>query len=284
MSAIPARRGNDADSAPVDVTDRASALAFPYVGLDEAMKVANAIYSEYGTRCDLDQLAAALSTTIKSSRFRSMVSAAKMFGLIDRRSKVAVLTDLGVAVVDPEKRDDAKAQAFLAVPLYRAIHDKFAGRLLPPGPGLEAELQAFGVTTRSVSKARQTLQRSAETAGFFRSGKDRLVRPPASQGDDPPLQDEAPRPLQTDPRAPRPTAGPNDPILQAIWSGLPLDGDFPDPERSEWLAMLKLALNRFYGRAPEHPEGQEMRSSTSPGERFEDRNDKPRRTVNDEPL
>jgi hypothetical protein len=72
------------------------------------------------------------------------------------------LTDLGKRIVDPETHDGARAEAFLRVPLYRAIFDRYRGVKLPPDPGLESEMVGLGVSTKQTERARQVLQRSAQ--------------------------------------------------------------------------------------------------------------------------
>lgn len=229
-----------------------SGIDFPYSALDDAEKLAASIYGNHGSECDLAQLAGWLGSTVASSKFRSQVSAAKMFGLIHRRTGVAALTDLGLAIVDPEKQLEARVEAFLAVPLYRQMHDKFAGRLLPPDAGLEAEIRDLGVTVKSVARARQTFQRSAAVAGFFKMGKNRLVRPPVGGVADPSTRAGAADECNESPTTNSPTAtGPSDDLLQALWARLPTEGTFPEPQRSHWLKMLGLALDMVYGTLPE---------------------------------
>jgi hypothetical protein len=96
------------------------------------------------------------------------------------------LTDLGKRIVDPETQDTARVEAFLRVPLYRAIFDRYRGVKLPPDPGLESEMVGLGVSSKQAERARQVLQRSAQYAGFFGQGRDRLVQPPAVEGAGPP--------------------------------------------------------------------------------------------------
>lgn len=64
------------------------------------------------------------------------------------------------------------------VPLYKRVYDEFRGGTLPPSnTGLETALERFGVAPKVTNKARQVLMRSAQQAGFFWSGTDRLVMP-----------------------------------------------------------------------------------------------------------
>lgn len=230
-----------------------SRIAFPYSALDSAIEVATAVHENHGTQCDIAQLAGVLDTTVASGKFRSMISAARVFGLIRTKSKTVFLTELGTEIVDPAKADAAKVYAFLAVPLYQQIFDKFDGQRLPPDPGLEAEIRSLGVTDKSVRRARQTLQRSASIAGFFRSGKDRLVRPPLENGGEADLrhpQGDDADPSHAVPE--RPDASEvftRDPVLSALWSKLPDNGEFPEPLRSRWLKMVEMALEMAYGPA-----------------------------------
>ena len=236
-----------------------SKIPFPYMSLDAAAEVVSVIHNDYGTQCDHAQLSGGLNTTVTSSRFRMLVSAAKLFGLIEKHSKVAVLTELGRAVVDPMRNREALAEAFLTVPLYHAIYTKFAGQVLPGDAGLEAEIRSLGVMAKSAPRARQTLQRSADYAGFFGQGRDRLVRPGNGRGDtrrselDDPVdsQDPASGPADASPLV---VPGPSDELLKALWSKLPADrAEFPNPQRSQWIDMVGMALNMVYGPAEDTP-------------------------------
>ena len=247
--------GHDMAHNPPPTQDTETArtrIGFPYENLDEAIRLPETIRSKGGTSCELTQLAAWLGTTRSSSKFRGQVSAAKMFGLIESRNKLASLTELGTAIVDPRKRDSAKVEAFLEVPLYRILHDKFAGQLLPPDEGLEAEMRSLGVSDRSVSKARQAFQRSASSAGFFAAGKDRLVRPAApdhgSGIDVDEVPEELPPATSPDPQDQgQEQLGPSDPLLTGLWSQLPGSKPFSPHERKQWLELMRLALDWVYG-------------------------------------
>lgn len=186
-----------------------------------------------------------------SSNFRNQVSAAKRFGLIEPRSKTVKLTDLGTAVVDPDKRDDAKVRAFLSVPLYLQLYEKFEGQMLPHDAGLEAEMRTLGVTTKSVSRARQVFQKSAASAGFFASGRDRLVRPALAQGDQPTPEmsepSEQPTTMDGTESPLDRQIGHPDPLLRGLLSKLPHDKPFTPLERAQWLKLAELALDMVYG-------------------------------------
>ena len=173
-----------AASAKADTDGRTyerSAIGFPYNDLDSAIEVAQAVYGRSGIGvCPIDELAAAMNQTTSSGSFRLKTASARTFGLIDRDSQNGVvLTDLGSRIVTPDSEADARVTAFLHVPLYSQIFDKYRGRLLPPTKALEREMQTLGVSSKVSDKARHAFQRSARQAGFFNSGDDRLVRPRA---------------------------------------------------------------------------------------------------------
>jgi hypothetical protein len=90
-----------------------------------------------------------------------------------------MLTELGIRVCDPQHEKAARVDAFLMVPLYKSIYEKFKGTSLPPASGLEGVIQALGVAPKQKDKARQAFQRSAKQAGFFEMSIDRLVMPPS---------------------------------------------------------------------------------------------------------
>ena len=250
MNSTSDHEGPNAGDSPKQIPGGRSTIAFAYAALDDAIRVAAAIHNDHGSSCDVDQLAASLKTTTTSSTFRSLVASARTFGLIHRRAKAVSLTELGAAIVDPLTREDAKVRAFLEVPLYHRLYEKFAGVLLPADAGLEAEIEALGVTPKSVVKARQTLMRSAATAGFLQAGKDRLVRPPTGRVEDASAPDEAATTVRTTETSKAPTAASTiDPLLDALWAKLPIKGEFLNPERASWLKMLGLALDMTYGPA-----------------------------------
>ncbi len=144
--------------------------------------MARAIYDRCGEEaCDLNDLAADLEDG-SGGAFRLKTSAARIFELIEKRGRSeARLTDNGKLVIDEGRDVTAKAQAFLRVPLYSAVYDKFKNTRLPPKQVLDDELKNMGVPAKQVDKARQVFERSARQAGFFESSDNRLVIPTRNQ-------------------------------------------------------------------------------------------------------
>lgn len=156
-----------------------SSIAFPYLDLAEALAMAKAIHNNVGSgTCTTDQAAAWIGMSPKSSGLRSRISTAALFGLINNDNADAIyLTDLGRMAIDPKREREGRAKAFLSVPLFRAVHDKHKGGMLPPAAALESELVSLGVASTLKAVARSVLERSAEKGGFFETGRDRLVMP-----------------------------------------------------------------------------------------------------------
>jgi len=127
--------------------------------------------------CDDDQLAAWTDQSVKSSGFRLQIATARMFGVIEGSSGRHRLTDMGRMIVDPSQAREGKARAFLNVPLYKAVYEKYRGGVLPPSAAFERDIVGLGVAEKQKDKARQVFERSATQAGFFEAGKSKLVMP-----------------------------------------------------------------------------------------------------------
>jgi hypothetical protein len=160
-------------------TNERSEIAFPYLDLDTAVTVAKHVNNRVGiSSCPLDELAAEMGQTTAGGNFRLKTGAARLFGFVEKDGQSSLkLTDLGCRLVSPESETDAKVAAFLQVPLYNQIYEKYRGKLLPPTKALEREMQTLGVASTLTVKARHAFQRSARQAGYFNSGDDRLVKP-----------------------------------------------------------------------------------------------------------
>ena len=154
-----------------------STIQFPYHDLSRAVNITNAVHVIGGSSCQWEQLAAKLNQAATGGGFRQWALTAKTFGLIRYSKGIVTLTPLGSKICDPHQEKKAKVDAFLTVPLYRLVYEKFKSGVLPPKAGLENEMVAMGVATKQKDKARQAFHRSAQQAGFFWSGQDRLVLP-----------------------------------------------------------------------------------------------------------
>lgn len=169
-----------------------STISFPYGSLADAERVAEALHRR-GDRGTIDELAGEMAQTVTSGSFRTRVATARIFGVIEVQRGQVSLSRLGHRLIDPTQAPQARVDAFLHVPLFKRIHEAYRGRLLPSASGLEAEMTRLGVSSKQTDRARQAFQSSAERAGFFGNGKDRLVAP-ALSGDQTPLGEKHPLP------------------------------------------------------------------------------------------
>jgi hypothetical protein len=238
------------DPSPEKDKRERSQIVFPYSDMKEGIAVAQAIWENVASgSCELSQLAAWLNhDSVTSGSFRGKVNAARIFGLVDTGPNMVKLTALGRRVVDPQKGAAAKVEAFLTVPLYRAIYERYAGSLLPNNVGLEREMAELGVAAKQADKARQAFQRSAAEAGFFRQGQNKLVKPAITSAG------------ETEPRDEQERSGsgggngqpPMHPFIEGLVKTLPAAGTvWPDAGQQQWLDAAKAIFKLIYP-APEN--------------------------------
>lgn len=156
-----------------------SSIVFPYYEMGEAIEIVRTIHEKGGgVSCSPDLLAAAMKQVPTSGTFRLKVSAARIFGLIGTSAGKVTITDLGYEITDPIRERAAKVQAFLNVELYRRVYEDFKGKQLPPRPAaFELMLERLGVSPKQKDRARIALDKSAQMAGFYDHGRERLVMP-----------------------------------------------------------------------------------------------------------
>jgi hypothetical protein len=156
-----------------------STIAFPYRDLEQGVAVAQAIHNAGAVALSTDQLAGVMGLQAGSGNFVLKVMTARVFGLISYNAQKYELTDLGfeISEKDDKRQKAAKAKAFLTVPLYKRTYDEFKGRQLPPRLGLEQAFVRYGVSAKQKEAARQAFEKSANQAGFFAAGTDRLIEP-----------------------------------------------------------------------------------------------------------
>jgi hypothetical protein len=215
-------------------------------GPDEGLEIAKAVHSLHGSSCQIEQVAAHIKQSPTSSGFRLKVSTAKTFGLVTASQGTITLTPLGSRICDSQQEKAARVDAFLTVPLYSAVYEKFKGMALPPTVGLEAALVSLGVAQKQKDRARQVLQRSAQEAGFFQFGTDRLVLPAIKANAAAPAV--APR-EDVEPEKKKKNKEAEDdgedlhPFIQGLLRKLPPpDSGWPNDKRAKW---LQAAINIF---------------------------------------
>jgi hypothetical protein len=240
---------NDAGTADVPQKEAAkrerSSIAFPYNDLGDALLVAKAIHEHVGVGdCDDTQLSVWLGQSSKSSGYRMQLTAARMFGVLDQTSDKRKLTPLGRMIVDPRQERGAKADAFLRVPLYSAIYERYRDGVLPPAKTLETEIVGLGVAEKQKTRARQAFERSAQASGYFEHGNNRLVRPGVAPVD-PAKSEETPKNGGDGGGGGRTPE--IDPIIRGLLARLPKSGDvWSEADRKLWLNLLEGSFKLIY--------------------------------------
>ncbi len=225
-------------------TRERSTIEFPYGDLNDALAIARAIHQNAGMSCTVDQLAGYLRQSATSGAFRQDLSTARIFGVVETERGVASLTELGRRIVDSSQERLARADAFLAVALYRAIFERYRGHVLPPTAALEREIAELGVAPKQKERARQAFDRSADQAGFFEHGRDRLVAP-AGAGAEP--RREEPNGGGRGEPPPPPTPPTLHPFVQGLLDTLPATGsEWDGPARVKWLQTAANIFDLIY--------------------------------------
>jgi hypothetical protein len=241
-----------------------STIKFPYGDLNDAAAVAKGVYEVGGSSCDWERLAAHLKQTSEGGVFRQKMLTAKRFGVVEYRQRKVVLAALGGRMCDPKQEKAAKQEAFLTVPLYRGVYDKFRGNPLPPPGALEAEMAGLGVAEKQTKKARQYFQRSADQAGFLWSGQGRVVLPAIKlNGHSPPK----PQVGSDAPDTPKGKGGGDGGGRHQLIDGLietlpPSQSEWSTEDRKNWLQAAATIFNLIYKKSDKASLAIELRDSS----------------------
>ena len=235
-----------------DARRERSTIQFPYGDLGDAENIATAIHQNAGDKCTTEQLAAFVRQSPTSGTFRLRLSTASTFGLTENKGGEVALTELGRRIIDPAQQRKARVEAFLRVPLYSAIFDKYNGFMLPPPKALERDITGLGVSPKQADKARQAFERSAKRAAFFEHGNDKLVLPTrldAGPAETKPLQDDG----RFEERASKIGAGGGGggddlhPFIQGLLATLPpAETVWPTAKRKKWLNTAEHIFSLIY--------------------------------------
>ena len=168
---------DEGQAATPDPVRGKSKIEFPYLDLESALAVANAVHAVGGTSCNWSQLAGQMNQAPDGGGFRMRVMTARMFGLLDYDRGSVSLNDLGIRAIDPNHARGARSDAFLQIPLYRALYERLKNSMLPPAAAIERMMESLGVPPKQKEKARQVFMRSAKQAGYFEINPERLIAP-----------------------------------------------------------------------------------------------------------
>jgi DNA-binding protein H-NS len=158
------------------------------------------------------------------------------------------LTDLGKRLNDPQQEKAAKADSFLKVELYNKIYEQFKNGILPPADALETEIVKMGVAPKQKGKARQVFQRSANSAGYFWSGPNRLVRPSIkSSAAAAPVAEPEPDTSEKKKKREDEDGDRRHPLIEGLLKELPHpQSEWTTEDRKKWLEMASTIFNVIY--------------------------------------
>lgn len=235
------------DTPQEDSTRERSTIAFPYLALDDSVEVAKAIHTVGGQSCQWDQLAAQLQQSATSGGFRMRLQTAKMFGLLTYERGTVTLAPTGARLTDPTQEKAARAEAFLTIPLYKAIYEQFKNSTLPPDSGLETAMVNLGVAAKQKSRARQAFQRSATQAGFFAFGTNKLVMPSIKGSSAPaPIVEDGEEEPEREKKKKREEPE-RHPLIEGLLKELPeAQSEWTTEDRKKWLEMASTIFNVIY--------------------------------------
>ena len=161
-----------------------STTKFAASSLADSIAVAEAIHKKGGGRASHDQLAAFLGyKSANNGSYLDRVASAKLFGLVEGARGDMTLSDRAEAILMPEYAENVRQHlinAFMAVPLFRAVYEEYHGKELPPPFGMQNALRTrFGITPSRLADAYRSLMDSADTAGLFevRGSRTQLIIP-----------------------------------------------------------------------------------------------------------
>ena len=150
-----------------------SGFLFPVYDYATSLAIAEKVELGGAGRLGEDTLAINLGQSVKSSSFRLRVLSAKQFGLVSKQGGDLVTSPTAKAILKPtSERESAEGMvtAFLNIPLFRAVADRYKGQPLPEGQALRNILEReFRIEASRVQDAERKLKDSARDTHVLRS-------------------------------------------------------------------------------------------------------------------
>ena len=149
-----------------------SAYLFPAYGFTTALDIARRVEESGGGTLSEETLSMNLGLSAKSSGFRLKSLAARQFQLITKQGDTLSTTSVAKAIFKPTSNEDALRgyrQAFLSIPLFKAVAERYRGQRLPDSQTLRNVLEReFQVEHARVQQAERMLLDSARDAHLLK--------------------------------------------------------------------------------------------------------------------
>jgi len=178
--------------------------------------------------------------------------AARIFGLLNYDRGAVTLSELGIRAIDPKFARAARAESFMAVPLFKVMFEKLRGGMLPPVAAIERAMETAGVPPKTKEKARQVFMRAAKQAGFFEIDQHRLTFPPNTGTATPPAVE--PETKHQGDGGGGSGGGHDDlhPFIKGLLEKLPdPDSEWPIQARAKWLETASNIFDLMYKPGPD---------------------------------
>ena len=151
-----------------------SEVRFPVYSLLDSLEVARAIHEKGGGLASNEQLAVFLRYRgSNNGSYLARVAAARMFDFVAGEGSRLTISPRAQTILMPvykEQVEQGLLDAFMGVPLYRAVYEEYLGKDLPSPFGMTNALRTrFGVAPSRVEPALRALMESADQAGLFKT-------------------------------------------------------------------------------------------------------------------
>jgi hypothetical protein len=184
-----------------------------------------------------------MNQSAEGGTFRSVLGAARSFGLVETQQGAVTLTMLGREALDDSRCQNALAESFLRVPLHTAMYEQYKGYALPPPAAIERQIENLGVPKKQKERARQTFTKSAQYAGYIDPQTGRFIKPAM-----------APPPPSSELLERNKSSGGGggdglslDPLLMALLKKIPMSGDgWPKEQRVRWFRTFAMNVSQIY--------------------------------------
>lgn len=195
-------------------TRQRSAYLFPAYAFATALDIARRVEESGGGALTEETLAVDLGLSVKSSGYRLKTLTARQFQLLNKQGGGLSTTATAKAILKPTSALDAQngyRQSFMAVPLFRAVAERFKGQFLPDSQSLRNVLEReFQVDRARVQQAEKVLLESARDMQLLTRNEDKTyLTVSGAAALPPPAADEPPPPLSSPPPAAPPEREPS---------------------------------------------------------------------------
>ncbi len=165
---------------------RIGKFEYPDLRFGEAIAKAEQVHSDYNDKTSASNLATIFGISARGGAFPLKVKDMKMYGLIEGERDGYKLSVLALRIVQDQSDFESRADAFLNVPLFKAMHEHFAGNLPDNMDVFKNRLKDIvkPAPDYAVSiRAARLKNRYNEALPFLRGSSSKTERPIASKSD-----------------------------------------------------------------------------------------------------